>query len=70
VEQQVRTEFEQMLTLRQVCLALNISEWTARRLLEKGTFPIRGVQVAGRWRFSPSVLRRFIEGPAYREGQA
>lgn len=53
---------ERMLTLREVARILNITDGHAYRLLRDGTFPIHGTQVGSLWRFSPTLVRRYLAG--------
>lgn len=55
----VRVEFERLLTVRDVAFILNMSERHIRRMCESGEIPC--LQVAGRYRFEPRDLRRWLD---------
>ena len=55
---------DRMLTLREVAALLTISETHARNLIGKGEFPIPHAKLGDRYRFSPTLVRRYIDGGA------
>lgn len=51
-----------MMTLREVARVLTISEPQAYKLAATGDLPFPGVKVGDRWRFSPTLVARYLHG--------
>ena len=53
---------DRMMTLREVARVLTISEPQAYKLAKEGGLPFPGVRVGDRWRFSPTLVARYLHG--------
>jgi excisionase family DNA binding protein len=53
----MRTELQSLMTLQEVCVWLQYTEQTVKKLCREGKIP--GVKIGGRWRFDPEELKKW-----------